>query len=565
MYMGGTSMSAPITAGTVALIRQYLQRVCLHNTPSAALLKAVLIHGAVPMAGQYTPPEVGAVPNNNEGWGRVNLENSLFPNYPLKMEFRDNSTDAVGTGESKEYSFSVVNSTVPFRITLVWTDFPSTPAAGSLVNTLRLSVIAPNGTTTQGGPGNNNVQQVVINNPQAGTYKVHVTGINVPTATQPEMKQKQDFAIVVSAGLDFVDLYIKDNLADDGIPPSSGTLYLSPDVWVSLTNDPASAPAANPEHGQTNYVFVRVHNRGLKVANNAEVKLYWAKGGTNLSKPYWKTDGLKVDGVVGNVRLVNVPAHTAAGDSEAITAAFEWLPPDPKSYQIEPEHFCLFASVTHPEDPLLQENVEAVRWEDNLAWKNVNVKDMLPNTETATEFYIAGIKGASSRADLIIDRSALPAGGNVQLKIPSRYLMGASLIGLGQVWQSEGGLTCRVAMTTDKTASLNSIMLKPNENTLVRLEVTLPPTAVVGEVYPISVEQRVNGQTTGRVTLVARMVGTPAYIANRNPESREIHLANCQWVAKIAPSHKVPYDDLDLALRRGYNGCRFCLPEYNAG
>lgn len=561
MYMGGTSMATPLTAGTVAQIRQYLVKVHLH-TPSAALLKAMLIHGATPMAGQYTPSEVGAVPDNNQGWGRVSLEGSLFPNSPVKLEFKDDSTDTLGTGEHKDFAFQVVDNTVPFRATMVWTDAPSDPAAGGgLVNTLRLSVIRPNGTTVQGAPANNNVQQVVINAPQTGTYTVRVTGTNV--ATQATTGEKQDFALVVGAGLDFVDVYIKDNPADHGVPPSKGCLYQSSDIWVSLDNDPTSHPAANPEHGQTNYVFVRVHNRGSKSANNSEVTLHWTKGGTNLSRPHWKTDGIKVDGVAGNVRQVSVPAHTAAGDGEAITAAFEWTPPDPKTYTIEPSHFCLFATVSHIEDPLLQEDVDAVRWEDNLAWKNVNVIDILPNTATGMEFYVSGVEGQSSTSDLRIDRSALPAGGSVKLKIQTRFLKDSTMVNLQKVWESNGGRVCRVEVTSADTADIIGMSLKPDDNTLVRLDVTLPENAVDGEVYPIFVEQKVNGNLTGRVTLVARTVGTPAYIANRNPKSWELHLANCRWVSKIAKWHKVPYDDLEVALRRGYDGCKYCLPEYH--
>jgi hypothetical protein len=560
--MGGTSMASPLTAGTVALIRQYLVQACLHNNPSAALLKAVLIHGATPITGQYTPPEVGAVPDNNQGWGRVNLEGSLFPDHPAKLEFRDDTTDTLGTGQNRDFTFEVVDTSVPFRATLVWTDHPSDPATGGgLVNTLRLSVIPPAGPTVQGAPANNNVQQVVIGAPQAGTYTVRVTGVNV--TTQATTGDRQDFAVVVTAGLEFVDLYIRDNTADDGVEPSRGNVCQSPDIWVCLDNDPTGPSAPNPEFGQSNYVFVRVRNRGSEAANNAQVKLYWSNVGTHLSRPYWQTAGIKVDGADGNVRSVNVPSHSATGDGEAITAAFEWTPPDPDTAIYGDGHFCLFATVDHAEDPLLQEDVHVVRWEDNLAWKNVIIQDMTLDAEASLEFYVAGVQGASALADLHIDRSELPAGGSVKLKIPSRYLDDSTAVNLQQVWQSEGGRVCRVEVTSNQTADLRGIRLRPGENTLARLEATLPEGTPDGEVYPVFVEQRVDGTVTGRVTLVVRTVGMPAFIANWN--SGEIHLPDCRWVAKMSGRNKVPYDDLDLAIRRGYNGCRFCLPDYDTG
>jgi hypothetical protein len=562
-WSGGTSMSTPLTTGTVALIRQYLQRVCLHSSPSGALLKAVLIHGAVPITGQYAPAEVGAVPDNSQGWGRVNLPNSLFPEYPATWEFRDIPADAVGTGDQRDYTFPVVNTAVPFRATLAWTDFQSNPATGgSLVNQLRLSVIAPNGTVTQGNPANNNVQQVVIGTPQAGDYIVRVRGINVPTVAS--VGQRQDFAVVISGGLDFVEIYVKDNVSDTGIPPSFGTLYLSPDILVCLDNDP-TMPAPNPEFGQTNYVFVRIHNRGPRTANNATVKLYWANPGTNLTKPFWHTDGIKVAGIDTNSQQVTVPGRTAAGEGEVVTPAFEWLPPDPDVNTHDSGHFCLFASVTHGEDPLLQEDLDGVGWDDNLAWKNVNVQNALPDTETGMDFYVAGEAGVSVMADLHIDRTELPAGGKVMLKMPSRWLTGASLSNLEKVWQSDGGLVCKQEVTSRDTADIRSIKLKPGENTLVRLDVRLPEDAVPGELYTVFVDQKVNGKPRSRVTLLARTVGTPAYIANRNTGSLEIHLSNCVWAHKISPRNKVPYDDLALALKRGFNGCKYCLPEYHTG
>jgi hypothetical protein len=221
--------------------------------------------------------------------------------------------------------------------------------------------------------------------------------------------------------------------------------------------------------------------------------------------------------------------------------------------------------VTHPEDPLLQEDVSAVGWEDNLAWRNLVVKDVLPNTETSMEFYVAGEVGVSVKADLHIDRQHLPTGGAVRLKIPSRWLTGASLSNLQNVWQSDGGRVCKIEVTSSNTADIQNIQLQPGENTLVRLEVGLPEDAVSGELYTVYVDQKVNGQSRSRVTLLARTVGTPAYIANRRVTSLEIHLSNCDWAKKISPHNKVPYDDLQLALKRGFNGCRFCLPEYDTG
>ena len=135
-------MSTPITAGAVSLIRQYLEKVLLLD-PSAALVKAALIHGAHPMTGQYTQPgksDVGPIPDISQGWGRVDLVGSLFRYFPVKYEFIEDRNDLLETGDYREFEFNVVNPSEPFKASLVWSDYPASVTTGGLVNQLSLSV-----------------------------------------------------------------------------------------------------------------------------------------------------------------------------------------------------------------------------------------------------------------------------------------------------------------------------------------------------------------------------------------------------------------------------------------
>jgi hypothetical protein len=86
---------------------------------------------------------------------------------------------------------------------LYWPDVPAQPfAATTLVNDLDLTVTEPGGTIHQpmvldpsvanfnhnaveGADHLNNVEQVLINNPAAGSYTVTVTGNAVPAGPQP--------------------------------------------------------------------------------------------------------------------------------------------------------------------------------------------------------------------------------------------------------------------------------------------------------------------------------------------------------------------------------------------
>ncbi len=195
-YSGGTSMSTPIVAGAATLTRQYYIQNEVLESPGAALIKATLINGA------YRLPEYDYY---EQGWGRLDLEKSLFP-PGLNLEFFDGYSQNVTleTGESWARTYYVNNSSVPLSATLVWIDYPAEPfVSKTLVNDLDLKVICPeneiyfgNDFDLEGTADNtNNVEQVRINSGIKGAYQIIVNGTNVP-------KGPQSFALVISGVTD---------------------------------------------------------------------------------------------------------------------------------------------------------------------------------------------------------------------------------------------------------------------------------------------------------------------------------------------------------------------------
>lgn len=65
--MSGTSMATPLVAGCIAVIREVFEKQGINNPP-AALVKALLINGAVCLPG---------IPMTAQGFGRVNLQHSI--------------------------------------------------------------------------------------------------------------------------------------------------------------------------------------------------------------------------------------------------------------------------------------------------------------------------------------------------------------------------------------------------------------------------------------------------------------------------------------------------------
>ena len=50
------------------------------------------------------------------------------------------------------------------------------------------------------------------------------------------------------------------------------------------------------------------------------------------------------------------------------------------------------------------------------------------------------------------------------------------------------------------------------------------------------------------------------YIANKNPESLEVHKRDCEWAHRISYRNRVYCCSLEKAVRGGYDGCAYCLP-----
>lgn len=102
------------------------------------------------------------------------------------------------------------------------------------------------------------------------------------------------------------DLYIKDDNDDDGTEPSCATLssmtFNSPDIWLRRSRDGGSINQGI-NYGDTNYVYVRVHNRGSVSSSPTDsVKLFRRNPGSHMS------DWPSMWSNVGSMALPSIPA-----------------------------------------------------------------------------------------------------------------------------------------------------------------------------------------------------------------------------------------------------------------
>ena len=217
VFMGGTSMAGPHAAGAAAVFVQFYQATHTNAIPSPALTKAALINSADELDQGNGGP--GPVPNNDEGWGRINLQNIITTNFsaaPRLYQYVD-QTAPLTNGQVYTQHIFVRSAGEPLKVTLAYTDVPGFPGAiPALVNDLDLEVVAPDGTLYRGnqfGAGEsvpnppssdklNNVEGILLTAPAPGDYLVRVRASRVAQdALTNSAALDQDFALVASGDL----------------------------------------------------------------------------------------------------------------------------------------------------------------------------------------------------------------------------------------------------------------------------------------------------------------------------------------------------------------------------
>ena len=186
----GTSAAAPGIAGTAALLYQ-AWRDQFGNDPPSALIKALLLN---------TADDAGtAGPDYEYGWGTVNATRAW--QQIVTEQWTSGTVDQGGTAL---HTLQVPPGLAEVRTMLYWMD-PAGPllAANSLVNDLDLSAsdpqaafhlpwalsIAPDPVQLAAGAFKaedhvNNVEQVHVMSPEAGTWSFTVSGFDVPDGPQ---------------------------------------------------------------------------------------------------------------------------------------------------------------------------------------------------------------------------------------------------------------------------------------------------------------------------------------------------------------------------------------------
>ncbi len=184
--LSGTSMATPGVAGTVTLLVQRYKQLNADNLPISSLIKNIVLNGANDLG--------NAGPDYKFGYGRINaLQAVRF------LEQNRYVVSTITTGNSNTQTINVPAGAARLKVMLTWNDPAGTANANpALVNNLDLVVTNganntlpwvldpnnPGNVATRGIDNVSNIEQVTINNPDAGDYQLRVTGTAIPSGPQ---------------------------------------------------------------------------------------------------------------------------------------------------------------------------------------------------------------------------------------------------------------------------------------------------------------------------------------------------------------------------------------------
>lgn len=184
----GTSMAAPGVTGVLAQLYQAYRQFNNNEEPHAGLMKGLIMNTADDL-GNFGP-------DFSFGYGRINAKNAL-----QALEQQWFVEDSINSSQTKTHTIQIPAGLKRARVMVYWVDREALPnAATALVNDLNMEVVntavRPNpflplvldptpavanltAPAVEGIDSLNNVEQVTLMNPQAGTYIVNISANRV--------------------------------------------------------------------------------------------------------------------------------------------------------------------------------------------------------------------------------------------------------------------------------------------------------------------------------------------------------------------------------------------------
>ncbi len=330
----GTSMASPAVTGICALLLEdWLVQFPGRSLPHNSTLKALLVHTAADLG--------NAGPDYRFGYGAVRARRAV--DFLRNRSFEEGS---VVHGEELVYYVYVAAGTGTMKATLAWDDYPAPGnALGDLVNDLDLVVTSPDGVQTRypwtldpanpevpasrAGPDHtNNVEQVLVESPLAGTWTIRVRGTDVPAgpqtfslATTPNMQVCSNSGfIVLSTDRCSCTANVMVTLNDCDLDLNHSAVDIAT-VTVSSTSDPQGEPLILTETTANSATFegsITVSPTGegpaVRVSTGDTLTATYLDAADSMGSPQTATDTATVDCLgpaISGVTVTNLTALSA--------------------------------------------------------------------------------------------------------------------------------------------------------------------------------------------------------------------------------------------------------------
>lgn len=184
----GTSMASPGASGTLSLLYQAYKENNNQMEPDGGLMKAVMMNSAEDLGNKG--------PDYIYGYGRLNALRAV---QTIENDYI--FIDSMTQGQTDSMQITVGADIAELRVMVYWSDPEALANTNrAIVNDLNFTLYNASGSTSwkpwvlnPNSPGSaavratdslNNVEQVTIDNPAVGDYKVVVNGNSIPTGPQ---------------------------------------------------------------------------------------------------------------------------------------------------------------------------------------------------------------------------------------------------------------------------------------------------------------------------------------------------------------------------------------------
>lgn len=205
----GTSMSTPVVGGAMALIAQQYTEMVSSDGPSVHLMKALLANTAIDIGNPG--------PDYSNGWGLLDAKNAVdllsVPGSQVEVGLVNGMVD--------DLEIEVTENTDELRVTAAWTDPPGDPlAAHALVNNVDLRLVSPSAfvhlpwvldpgspsaAATRGINLVDNVEQVVVEDPEPGLWTVRLVGSSIQESQKVALVSTVPFPDLLGDGFESGD------------------------------------------------------------------------------------------------------------------------------------------------------------------------------------------------------------------------------------------------------------------------------------------------------------------------------------------------------------------------